>query len=230
MNNLLEKIPDWARYLLAIPFGVVGWFIGYYIGYFSNLYVASPDSLAMKVYIFLYNNGINVIVLLGTMNYMLPKYQFQFTLGISILLCSIIMIGLGMSILVQNITISYILSIILFFSAIIYCCYHTFKKYNEEIYKDKFNANNSKYEELCKIVMKGLKVEDIDEAIDKTYGFYKEQDLDVESVDVDKDNKFIILSKLVMLGLDTDDIDIAIQETKEFYANQECKMEENESI
>lgn len=225
MDNLLKKFPNWARYLLAIPFGLVCWFIGYYIGYFSNLYIASPDSIAMKIYIFLYNNGINVLVMLGTMNYMLPKYHFQFTLGISVVLSSITMIGLGMSILVQNITISYILGVLLFLGCIAYCCYCAYKEHiNED--KNELNAN-SKYIELSKIVMKKLNTESIDEAIEMTYSFYKEQGVDVGKVKIDENNKFTTLSKLVMLGLDTDNIDEAIQETKKFYDEQEDK-EENE--
>lgn len=82
-----------------------------------------------------------------------------------------------------------------------------------------------KYVELSKIVMKGLNVEHIDEAIEKTYGFYKEQGINVDKVEIDENNKFTTLSKLVMLGLDTDNIDEAIQETKEFYNNQENKKE-----
>lgn len=222
MGNLLKSIPNWVRYLLAIPFGLACWFIGYYIGYFSNLYVASPNSLAMKVYIFLYNNGINVLVMLGAMNYMLPKYHFQFTLGISILLSSVTMLGLGMSILVQNITISYIFGVILFLGCIVYCCYCAYKEHIKED-KNELDANN-KYIELSKIVMKKLNTESIDKAIETTYSFYKEHGIEVDRVKIDENNKFTTLSKLVMLGLDTDNIDEAIKETKEFYDSQEEKV------
>lgn len=223
MESLLEKIPNWVRYVLAIPFGLVCWFVGYYIGYFSNLYVASPDSWAMKIYIFLYNNGINVLVMLGTMNYMLPKYHFQFTLVISIILSSIIMIGLGMSILVQNITISYILGIMLFFSCIAYCCYCAYKEHiNED--RNKIDINN-KYLELSNVVMKELGTNNIDEAIKLTYSFYKEHGVDVDKVEIGEKNKFETLSKLVMLGLDTDNIDEAIRETMDFYTNQEKEVD-----
>lgn len=84
-----------------------------------------------------------------------------------------------------------------------------------------------KYIELSKIVMKGLNVEYIDEAISKTYTFYKEQGIDVESIQIDNNDKFATLSKLVMLALDTDNIDEAIQETTNFYNSQENKENEN---
>lgn len=82
-----------------------------------------------------------------------------------------------------------------------------------------------KYVELSKIVMKKLDIESIDEAIEKTYGFYKEQGIDVDRIEIDENNKFTTLSKLVMLGLDTDNIDEAIKETKEFYDSQEEKVD-----
>lgn len=82
-----------------------------------------------------------------------------------------------------------------------------------------------KYVELSKIIMARLNVESIDEAIEKTYSFYKEQGIDVERVEIDNANKFKTLAELVMLGLSTNNIDEAIQETKEFYNNQENKEE-----
>lgn len=86
------------------------------------------------------------------------------------------------------------------------------------------NYNNTsdldKYIELSKIVMKKLGTENIDEAIEKSYGFYKEQGIKVEEVQIDENNKFTTLSKLVMLGLGCDNIDEALQQTKEFYNNQ----------
>ncbi len=91
---------------------------------------------------------------------------------------------------------------------------------------DKF-SDIEKYVELSNIIMKGLEVETLDEAIEKTYGFYKEQGIEVEKVQIDESNKFKTLSELVMLGLDTDSIDEAIERTKEFYDSQENK-EENE--
>lgn len=90
------------------------------------------------------------------------------------------------------------------------------------------NFDYDKFSELSNIVMKELGVETVDEAIEKTYSFYKEQGVDVEKVNLDESNKFMVLSKLVMLGLDCDDIDEAIRETKEFYSSQEDK--ENETI
>lgn len=104
-------------------------------------------------------------------------------------------------------------------------CYgNVYSKFNE-IVKNEKNITLDKYVELSNIVMKGLNVENIDEAIEKTYGFYKEQGIDVERVEIDNQNKFKTLSELVMLGLDTNSIDEAIQQTKEFYNNQENKEE-----
>lgn len=123
MDDFIEKIPNWIRYILALPAGIVCLIIFYYIGYFANLYIASPDSWCIKFYTFFYNNGINVLIMMGVMNYILPNYQFKFTLVISVIFFALGFIGLGMNILIQNITVTYILGLVLTVIAFIYCCY-----------------------------------------------------------------------------------------------------------
>jgi hypothetical protein len=125
----MEKIPNWLRYTLAIPFGIVCSILGYYIIWFSNVLYASPDSLYMFLIDYLYNNCFNAVVLIYSMNYMLPKHQFKFTLVVSIIFCGLGFVGLGMSIIMQNITTSYIIGLILTFIAFIGSCCYTFNEY-----------------------------------------------------------------------------------------------------
>ena len=153
----MEKIPNWLRYILAIPFGILSLFVVYYIGYFSNLYVASPDSIMMAVYDFTYSNFFNVIVMIYSMNYMLPKHQFKFTLVISILFCALGFVGLGMNILLGDITFIFILGFILNFVAFIICCVTTFNQYEKDKIIEKSNISHcpscsyevSKSDEFC---------------------------------------------------------------------------------
>ena len=125
--EFVEKMPNWLRYIIAVPTGILTLVIFYYIGYFSNLYIASPDSLFMIIYSFLYNNGINVFEMIETMKFVLPRHQFKFTLIISIIFCSLGMIGLGMSFITNNITLSYIIGLVLTFVCFIVECCHTYK-------------------------------------------------------------------------------------------------------
>ena len=127
----MEKLPNWLRYILAIPFGFICLIIMYYICYFSNLWIASPDSLMIKFFNYIYNNGINAIVFIYAMDTMLPKHQFKFAVTISIIFCGIGMIGLGMSIMTGDITVSYLISLVFNIICFIYACYYTFKEYNE---------------------------------------------------------------------------------------------------
>lgn len=131
MDEFVDKIPNWLRYILAIPVGLISIFLFYYIGYFSTRFVASEDSIAMWLFYFLYQNGINVIVMVTAMNYVLPKYQFRFTIAVAIIFCSLGMIGLGISIMTNSITVKYIIGLILTFCSFIYACYHTYKVYNQ---------------------------------------------------------------------------------------------------
>lgn len=129
----MEKIPNWLRYILAIPFGIVCLVIGYYIGYIGNRWVASPDSLMMITYNFLYANGINVIMMMYGMNTMLPKYKFRFTLVVSIILFCLGIISLRLTIFMNTITVKYVIGLFLTFLAIIFSCYYTYQQ--EEIEK-----------------------------------------------------------------------------------------------
>ena len=134
MDDFLNKIPNWLRYILAIPFSLIAVIVGYYIFYWSNLWVASPDSLMMIFFNFIYKNGLNVFVLIGTLNYILPKHQIKFTLTISIIFCAIGFIGLGMVLLVGEITLPYIIGFITTLISFIISCIFTFKEYyNKEI-------------------------------------------------------------------------------------------------
>lgn len=218
MDDFLNKIPNWLRYILAVPIGIVCLYIVYFIGYFSNLYIASPDSLCIEIYKFIYSNCINVLVMISSMNFILPKYQFKFTLVISIIFCSIGFVGLGMNILMQNITVTYIIGLVLTMASFGFSCYHTFKKYpsTNQTKEDLLEINN-KYKELANIVIKGLDVDTLDEALKETYEFYREQGIDLK---IDENNKEKTLSLLVMKGLETENIDEAISQTTEFYKNE----------
>ncbi len=134
--EFINKIPNFVRYIVAIPFGILCLIVGYYIGYFSQLYIASPDSLAIKIYNFLYQNGINVLVMIGGMNLILPKHRFKFTLIISVIFGFIGITGLGINIAYNNITISYIVGLILTILAFIYACYSTFNDEKENSTKN----------------------------------------------------------------------------------------------
>lgn len=149
-ENIFVKFPNWLRYILSIPLGLISVIVCYYIGYWANLWIASPDSLMMYFFTFIYQNSINVFVLIGTICYVLPKYQFQFTLTISILFCSLGFVGLGMNILINNITISYIIGFILTFVSFVISCIYTFNNLknctieikNKEINNKENNIND----------------------------------------------------------------------------------------
>ncbi len=131
MEEWLEKGAKISKYILALPIGILAVILGYYIGYWSNLFIASADSIYMKLYNFLYYNCINVFVMIGVMNYILPNHQFIFTIVISIIFCIIGFIGLGMNIVIQNVSITYIIGIALTTISFIIACFYTYKEYNK---------------------------------------------------------------------------------------------------
>lgn len=229
--SMIDKFPNWLRYILAIPFGILCLYIVYYMGYFSSRFIASPDSWLMIIYNFLYANGINVLVMMAGMNYMLPKYQFGFTLTVSLIFCSIGMIGLGMSIITKTVTVPYIIGLILTFIAFIYSCYVSFEdeEKNNQIYSNSYQVENIeeisniekiKYVKLAEIVMNALGTTNIGETLEQTYKFYENNGVDMNSIKITSQNPYIILAEIMMQALGTHNIDDTIDKAIEFYREQ----------
>ncbi len=197
--------------------------IGVY-GFFSGNWICAIIGLVCIVicdFIDIFISGHNPITVI---------LACSFAIGVSIANKSLLY-GFTIALCGENLIMSIITIIVIGFSFIIrYFKKDKSTKIRNDLMKyfdyDKF-SDIEKYVELSNIIMKGLEVETLDEAIEKTYGFYKEQGIEVEKVQIDESNKFKTLSELVMLGLDTDSIDEAIERTKEFYDSQENK-EENE--
>lgn len=131
----MEKIPNWLRYILAIPFGIVANIVIYWIVYYTNLFYSHPESLYMLLIDYLYSNCIQIFIFFGCMNYMLPKHQFKFTVTISIIYCTVCMFALGLSFYELNFNWTDWLAIILTLGAFIYSCYYTFNEYEEKTTK-----------------------------------------------------------------------------------------------
>lgn len=232
----MNKIPNWLRYILAIPFGIICLILGYYIFYFSNRWVASPDSLMMKFCNYIYVNGINAMVLIFAMDKMLPKHQFKFALAVSIFFCSLGLIGLGMSVMIGNITVSNVVGTFLTIAAFIYSCYYTFKEFHEvegserELTMVKANStiSQNKYMQLSKLIMDGLGVSTIDEALERSYKFYQDNGIQLDDIDLKDVNKYQTLSRIMMRAYKMDDIDEVIEKVTGFYQKNvnliKCKV------
>ena len=212
MDNFIEKMPNWLRYLLSIPTGILCYIICYYIFAFGIRWVASYDSIMFQLYLFLYPDCIGLIAFFTGINYILPKYKFSITFILSLLYSAIIFIGLGFSIFTQDITVTYVISIIIsLVTLIIYCLV---------LYKEKEIVDytlQEKYNELANCAKTLLNVNTIDETLYATIDFYKSQGVDTNKIKINYSNKEKTISELIMLGLCTNNIDFAIAQTKEFY-------------
>ena len=232
MDEVIEKIPNWLRYILAIPFGIICSILIYYVGYFSNLWIASPDSLMIKFYDYIYSNVINILIFMITMSYMLPKHQFKFVLTISIIFCSLSLIVIGMAIVMNTITLQDLIGMILSIVASIWSCFYIYNEFSnqETIYitkedkekqndlYDKFeNISQDKFITLSNIMIKGMEVSNIDEALDKSYEFYKQSDIKLDDINLEDENKYKTLSIIMMRALETNNIDDTINKIADFY-------------
>lgn len=132
MEEYLNKIPDWLRYILAIPFGILAVLFICLIIFISQLLYADPNSLWTIISNFIFANGINVIVFFYGLNIMLPKKKFMITLTISIIVGILYSILQGMSIVMNILTWEYIIAYILFMTCIVISCYMSYKGKFEE--------------------------------------------------------------------------------------------------
>lgn len=127
----MGKIPNWARYIIAIPAGLIAVIIVGFFVQFSNLLVSDPNSLNMNIVTFLYRNGVNAIVFFWAINYILPNHKFLITLIISIGFGIFYSIIEGMAIMQKTISLEYILAFIEFIACLIISCYLSFtSKFN----------------------------------------------------------------------------------------------------
>ncbi len=132
MEKYIEKIPNWLRYILAIPFGIIMVLFIALITLITQLLYADPNSLWITIISFIFANGINVIVFFYGLNIMLPKKKFVVTLVISIIVGILYSISQGMLIVMDTITWEYIIAYILFMTCMGISCYMSYKGKFEE--------------------------------------------------------------------------------------------------
>jgi len=111
-KNFIEKIPNWLRYIIAIPISVIGTIIVLFFINFSNMLFSDTNSLWYFIINFVVANFISVLVFFFCLNYTLPKYEFTFTLIISILICCLIMFLLILTILTNTLNFKYIIGLL----------------------------------------------------------------------------------------------------------------------
>ena len=122
----MDRLPNWLRYILAIPYGI---FLVIFVGliiYISNLFFSNPNSLYTYIINFIYRNGVNIIILFYGINNMLPNYKFKITLILSIIIGIVYSVFLGMLIMLGDLSIEYIIAYILLIFTLILSCYFSF--------------------------------------------------------------------------------------------------------
>jgi hypothetical protein len=127
LKESIERLPDWARYVLAIPFGILCVLAVDLLFYISQDLFFSKESDLIKLFNFIVKNGLNFMILFVGINWMLPRYRFIITLIISLItfLINAILIGIEMA--------NYTLSLDFCFAWIVtticlaISCYYSFK-------------------------------------------------------------------------------------------------------
>lgn len=95
MEEIITKWPNWARYIFAIPLSILAVIFIEIVISISIAYISEPNSLYANIINFIYANGGNVIIFFMALNSVLPKYQFQITLIVSIIFAILSSCGIG---------------------------------------------------------------------------------------------------------------------------------------
>lgn len=131
-RNLIEKIPNWLRYIIAIPASLIGTILIIMFINFNTMLFSDTNSLWYSAINFILANFVSVLVFFLCLNYILPKYKFIFTLILSILLLILIYCLLIFSTLSNNLSTQYVIGNILFSIGCVISCYLSKKeKFNE---------------------------------------------------------------------------------------------------
>lgn len=132
MDDFLDKIPNWLRYILAVPFGIISViFFSLIISLSTSLY-SDVNSLWFKLCAFIYSNGINIIIFFYTFNCMLPKYNFKITLTFTIIIGILYSILQGISFATNTLTLEYLIAFILVIISLIISCIIVYNQFKEE--------------------------------------------------------------------------------------------------
>ncbi len=121
-------MPNWLRYVLAVPYGLILVIVFAFIIYFSNIMFADPNSLYFYLSNFIFRNGINIIIFFWGLNTVLPNYRFKITLVISIIFGLAYTLLQGISIVRNTINLEYIIAHIEVIICLIISCYLNFNK------------------------------------------------------------------------------------------------------
>lgn len=123
MEGIIEKIPNWIRYIIAIPVAILGVILA---GLFLMIFVfgyATPDSLIMQAFPYFYGSFANVFVFCYVLTYILPNYKFEITLGLSCLYVGILVMAIYMLNTFQMLYFSHSVELLLTIIACIISCY-----------------------------------------------------------------------------------------------------------
>lgn len=135
MRDFPNNLPNWLRYILAVPCGIICTLFTTFIVQLSlNLY-SEPDSLYYIFVSFVFANFASVIVFFYGMNIMLPKYQFVITLAISIVAGILFSIFLGIYIAYYRTFTVDIIGYIIYMIALVVSCVYSYKNKMNEIDK-----------------------------------------------------------------------------------------------
>lgn len=123
-----EKIPNWLRYIFALPYGLLISIIGFIIMRFSLLLFADPKSLYFAIISFIFKNGVNILLFFYGLNLMLPNHKFVITIIISIIFGLLYTFLEGMIVIANNISIEYTLAYIEVIISLIISCWLSYNK------------------------------------------------------------------------------------------------------
>ena len=112
--TFIEKLPNWLRYILAIPFGILAYIVISFIILLGQSLFNDANSIWLTLISFIISNGISIIIFLNAVYFMVPNNKYKFTLVLAIFIeifCTILTFNVFT---IANITLGTMLAYILF--------------------------------------------------------------------------------------------------------------------
>lgn len=144
MEEILKKIPNWARYILAIP-GALVFTIAVYLLNLLCIGYASPDSLIVQLLPWTFGSFVKIIAFCYGFVCILPKYQFELTIAASGLYIGFYFFVMLFLKATNNLNLGSIISFLLMITACIIGCYVSYSKYGIYRIKKKESVDLEEY-------------------------------------------------------------------------------------
>lgn len=145
-ENFIKRMPNWLRYLLALPLSILSIIPIDIIIFISNWLYSDINSVWYFISNFIVANVLNILIFFFSLNYILPKYKFGVTVTFNAILVVLIFLLLISSMYNYTLDFKTFIGLVLNAIACIISCYYSYKN------KDNVDEQKTLYDNFPKVL------------------------------------------------------------------------------